>query len=203
MEPQFFRPGSLARFGAFGDILQDGYCRGREGGLLELRRTGPFVPPISFPGMYPAVIVVTDEFRRRIEESPLELHEFRPVVKNHIATLRWEQWNQSADEPEEYPPTDEIESYIEARPHDPATAEAMGPLWEIVLRNGAMVDTHSIRKAWDYDVRVHIDTWTGRHVFYGHEPPGRGPWLLVDRLAYDWLTDQVGEWLEFRPCLQR
>lgn len=74
-------------WGDYGDMLTHGMA-GRAGdGVLELERTGPFIPPISQPGM--PGIVVTDEFRIRVEESSLTGIAFQPVRKTRIVNVPW------------------------------------------------------------------------------------------------------------------
>jgi len=70
-------------WGDYGDILISGMWVG-DG---ELQRTGPFVPPISFPCT--GDIVVTNESRRLLESSGLIGFLFRPVTKEHIVRLEW------------------------------------------------------------------------------------------------------------------
>lgn len=52
-------------WGDYGAILVSGMTAhlGREDGLLQLERTGPFVPPLFMPGV--GDIVVTEQFKAR------------------------------------------------------------------------------------------------------------------------------------------
>jgi hypothetical protein len=54
-------------------------------GLLQLERTGPFVPPVTLTGLED--LLVTDAFRSRLEHSPLAGTGFRPVQKTRIVRL--------------------------------------------------------------------------------------------------------------------
>ena len=95
-------------WGDYGDILVHGMADAQEraaDGALELERTGPFVPPITFPGI-PAV-VVSDPFRRQLEPSGLTGFTFRAVHKTRIVRLEWHSWDQQALEPLEFPESGE------------------------------------------------------------------------------------------------
>ena len=71
-------------WGDYGCILLSGMTSHleRQNGLLQLERTGPFVPPISLPGI--ADIVVTNDFKHLLEGSGLTGFTFQPVIKKHI-----------------------------------------------------------------------------------------------------------------------
>lgn len=128
--------GTRAPWGDYGRILLSGMTAHQERtpeGLLRLERTGPFVPPVSMPGL--GDLLVTDAFRARLEESPLAGLGFRPVEKTRIVRLEWEHWDQDDFEPEEYPDSGEPEDYILSRPHDP----------ELAARIGACVGGRAIR----------------------------------------------------------
>jgi hypothetical protein len=80
-----------APWGDQGDILVHGMSLrlGRREGSIQLERTGPFVPPISLPGMHD--VIVSDPVRRALASSLPRLV-FRPVVKARIVRLEWERW---------------------------------------------------------------------------------------------------------------
>ncbi|MEX0718087.1 MAG: hypothetical protein WD066_15955 [Planctomycetaceae bacterium] len=90
-------------WGDYYDMLLHGMSGhlGREGGLIQLERTGPFIPPVSLPGV--GDLVVTDAFRKTLERSALAGLRFQPVIKKSIARLDWHTWDPEADEPAEYP----------------------------------------------------------------------------------------------------
>ncbi len=103
--------------------------------MLEVERTGPFVPPID-PLWLGDIPVVTDSFRRSIEESGLEGACFREVRKAKIVLVDWRGWDRDAEQPEELPPQGKPEDYILAPEHDPALAAQIGPLWEVYAEKG-------------------------------------------------------------------
>jgi hypothetical protein len=120
-------------WGDYGDILLSGMTTHQprtQDGLLQLERTGPFVPPITLPGCEDPV--VTDAFRARLEHSPLAGLGFRPVRKARIVRLEWERWDQASSDPAHYPAGGEPEAYIPGRPHDSGLAAQIGQLWEVV-----------------------------------------------------------------------
>lgn len=102
-----------------------------ENGRLPLLRVGPFVPPIAVAGV--SDVVVTDDFRQRLAKSGLRGFEFTEVWKKRIVKLDWRSWDLDADEPARYPAGGEPENYILGRRHDPATADAIGAIWEMVI----------------------------------------------------------------------
>jgi hypothetical protein len=191
-------------WGDYGAILIRGMTAHlpRKDDRLQLERTGPFIPPITFPGV--GDVLVTDEFRNQLAESQLGAFEFRPVVKARIVNYQWEKWNRSAEEPVEYPESGEPENYILSRPHSPRIADAIGNVWEVVVEDGAIVDTDSRRAAWDYDIRVDASTWSGDHLFRGRRPPAkRGGWVIVTETGKEWLEQRAGDWVHFEACLVR
>jgi len=120
-------------WGDYDDILLSGMTSHLErlDGLLQLERTGPFIPPISFPGI--GDIVIRDDFKKSLENSGLTGLAFQPVIKRHIVFLEWEKWDRTADEPAEYPSTGEPEDYILEKPHSPELAQQIGEMWELCL----------------------------------------------------------------------
>jgi len=119
-------------WGDYGDVLWHGMSAhlGRRFGRLRLERTGPLVPPISFPA--PWNIVVTDLMKRDLISENLSGISFRPVIKARIVKLEWEAWDIGADEPQFYPEEGEPEGYILDRPHDRRLAKSIGPMWELL-----------------------------------------------------------------------
>jgi len=126
----------LTSWGDYNDILQHGMISpaGRTGGLLNLERTGPYIPPITFPGI--GNVVVSAAGRKLLEESGLRGFGFRPVRKARIVELRWQDWDLTAHEPRMVPKSGEPEDYILELPPDGRAAEEMGDVWEL-LANGA------------------------------------------------------------------
>ncbi len=59
----------------------------------SLDRSGPFVPPISFPAFSDAVIVTRDT-RMRLEASGMSgVGEFSPVQLRKVVLIDWQKWD--------------------------------------------------------------------------------------------------------------
>ena len=128
-------------WGDYGNILVHGMTRhlGKSESLLQLERTAPFIPPVSMPGIHD--VVVTDDVRNKLIHVIPSLF-FAPIKKARIVRLEWEQWNRSAPEPLEYPESGAPEDYILEREHDPALAEHLGPLWQLVPKINPNIQTN-------------------------------------------------------------
>ncbi len=77
---------------------------------MQLKRSGPYIPPITFPGL--RGFVLTSDAKLKLESSGLSGYTFKPVDKKLIVELRWEDWDLNASEPASYPDTGEPEDYI-------------------------------------------------------------------------------------------
>ena len=126
-------------WGDYSDILIRGMSAHseRKDGLIQLERTGPYIPPITLPGL--GDIVVTDPFRKQLESSGLSGFSFQAVIKKHIVRLEWHIWDRSTKEPPEYPEGGEPEGYILDRPHSPEASQQLGDLWEVCLSEAAKI----------------------------------------------------------------
>ncbi len=188
-------------WGDYGTILVHGMSahlgRGETDGLIRLERTGPFVPPVTFPGI--SDVVVTDDLRRAIERSDLRGVAFAPVVLEQVVELRWESWDLSAKHPEEYPEGGEPEGYILDRANCPSTAAAIGPLWELVLGTGAELVRADVGPGrWDYEFRYVSGSLGDRDLFRVEE--NRQVYASVR--ARDWLLANVSDWVTITPVPQ-
>ena len=175
----------------YGDILFQGMTDHlpRRGGLLQLERTGPFMPPITFPGR--GSIVVTDAAKRQLMSSGLIGFAFQPVLKARIVAYDdWRGWDRTRDEPNEYPASGEPENYILLRPHDETVATAVGDVWEIVVRQTACIIRGST------SVRLVVDSWNGDDLF------GADGVLTTyaSRRARDWLCATFGAYVSLVPA---
>lgn len=198
----FYQVKSRQLWGDYGRILINGMGGrlSRSDDRIQLERTGPFMPPVTFP-RDPA-LVVTDAFRKRLAKSGLAKPEFVKVIKARIVDLQWQRWDLKAEDPPAVPETGEPEDYILGRPHSQKLAEEMGDVWEVVLRDGAIVDTEIERGPADYDVRVHVETWNGDDLFWGRLPnarPRSNRWVVVTERGKQWLEENAGEWVRFKP----
>ncbi len=207
---RFYHVKGMQVWGDYGDVLVNGFVRNnldrRASDSLKLTRAGPFMPPITFPGALVPVVVVSDRFRQEMSKSGFGQWQFRPVLKDHIVELHWEQWNRSSSPPT-YPEGGEPEDYLSA-PHSPKAADALGELWELVLRTGATIDANvqfspsgQLPLA-QLQIRVHQSTWNGDQIFLGVEPNAAptGVWILVSETGKKWLEEHAKEWVSFEEC---
>lgn len=154
--------------GGWGDyayILQHGMAchSARTGGLLGLERTGPYIPPITFPGI--GEIVLTSPARELLESSGLTGFGFQPVIKVLTVELGWEKWDLNAEEPAFYPDSGEPEDYILEQFNNQAAADALGELWELVVPDTAMILRSKQPLAVDESLSLKLSTWDGSDIF--------------------------------------
>jgi hypothetical protein len=165
----------------------------RVDGKLALERTGPYIPPITLPGI--GDIVLTSEARRLLETSGLTGFTFVPVEKMLIVELPWETWDLSAEEPAQFPESGEPEDYILGKPHSPTAAAALGDLWEIaVARSVTILHPKTIIDSYK-ELRIDLSTWNGDDLI---RSDGYGSILFSER-ACDWLSERWGEYVQFDP----
>lgn len=123
----------MPEWGDYGDILQHGMTAHlpRTGERLALERTGPYIPPVTLPGI--GDVVLTDAARLLLESSRLTGYTLRAVEKVLIVDLPWETWDLGTPEPPIFPDSGEPEDYILGQLHSSEAASALGDLWEIVV----------------------------------------------------------------------
>ena len=167
----------------------------RREGLIQLERTGPFIPPVSFPALD---VIVSDEFRSSLSASGLSGCEFRPVIKARIVLSNWHTWDKAAKEPAEFPPRREPENYILGRRHSPAVAAQLGDLWELLLTEGARIQRDDPEEALD-DVMLLADSWRGDDLFRAE---GVGLVFATEK-ARDWLAANGNGYVDFQPAMAR
>jgi len=119
------RPVTKPDWGDYGHILQHGMTAhlSRADNLLQLERTGPYIPPITFPGI--GDVVLSSHAKQLLESSGLTGFGFRPVKKVLIVELHWDKWDWTADEPEQFPDSGEPEDYILGQQHNPSASAAL------------------------------------------------------------------------------
>ena len=177
-----------APWGDYGSILLHGMSMhlARQDGLIQLERTGPFMPPITFPS---GENVVKAWLRERLLSSGLTGFSFAPVIKRHIARLDWHLWDRAAEEPQEHPESGEPEDYILSRPHSEQASRMIADVFELVPQEVATIDRTS-------GFRIVPDSWGSADIFFG-----RGARVtFVSDHAREWLTSTVGEHVAFKPA---
>jgi hypothetical protein len=198
MPPQIFKidERSIIKggWGDYGHILQHGMTSDltRVEGRLALERTGPFIPPITLPGI--GEVVLTSSARKLLESSGLTGFSFKPVQKVLTVELHWENWDLTAEEPPHFPDSGEPEDYILGQPDSPSASAALGDLWEVfvpatatILRPKAAVDSYK-------ELRLDLSTWNGADLF---RSDGYDSILLSER-ARDWFSEHWGEYVDFQ-----
>jgi hypothetical protein len=183
-------------WGDYGDILQHGMSMhlSRKDGKISLERTGPYIPPITFP----MEIVLTSEARRLLESSGLSGFSFQPVEKAHIVELRWETWDLNLDDPPVFPESGEPEDYILAEPHSERASEALGELWELVAStNGKIANTRSLSGRSRMRPYTTFDSseWDGADLFNREGTLS----ILCSERARDWISEHWGAFAQFDP----
>ena len=192
--PSFFEldaPRQLDRWGDYGSILRNGLFHTKE---QRLDRTGPFVPPISFPAFSGAVIV-TSTARQKLEASGMSgLGEFRPVLLGKVVLIDWQKWDKSRQlERDQLPFNSEPEEFILHNPHDAATASKIEPLWtwhplrigkvsrvKGVMRLEGIIDMHDVFRLCDDGWKSIIVSENGMRCV----SEILGDWVAFERIEY-------------------
>jgi hypothetical protein len=197
MPPAFFKisersiiPGD---WGDYGDILQHGMGAhsARRDGRMQLERTGPYIPPVTFPGL--KGFVLTSAARLLLESSRLTGCTFRPVDKKLIVELHWEEWNLNAPEPASYPETGEPEDYILGQPHSSEAAKQLGDLWEVVIPPTVNVLQSRSIVEFSKELTISSATWNGADIFAS----GDVGYTFFTERAQNWFSGNFGEYVVF------
>jgi hypothetical protein len=175
-----------APWGDYGSILRNGWAETIEDGGREeilVTRTGPFVPPISFPLGH---IVVTDGFRAEISQAPFSGLSFEPVRYGAVIRLDWESWDPRAPEPAYYPDSGEPEDYLLEGDQDAGLSGSMPRLWRWNVASTAGLQaqgSNTFRRV------LHPGLDVARE-FQIH-------WIS-ERMKV-WLSEHAGQWVNFVP----
>jgi hypothetical protein len=181
-------------WGDYGHILQHGMSthRSRIDGDLALERTGPYIPPITFPGI--GEIVLNSSAKQLLETSTLSGFTFRPVQKVLVVELHWHNWDLNAEEPAFYAESGEPEDYILGQRDSEIARAGLGDLWELcvpitatVLRDKEIVSSYE-------ELRLDLTTWNGKDLI---RSDGYGSMLFSER-ARDWFSTHWPEYIEFQ-----
>lgn len=181
-------------WGDYGDILQQGMGEHseRENGRMQLERTGPFIPPITFPAM--RGFVLTAEAKSMLESSGLSGgFSFILVDKKLIAELHWEEWDLHAPEPAIYPETGEPEDYILGQPHNTRAAAELGELWEVFVPRTVAVLRDIETEGSITELAIDASTWNGEDIF-ASEDVG---YVFFTAKAQNWFFGHFGEYVDF------
>ena len=188
--PKFYIVDQKAPWGDCGMVLT---CRGEDLGAftdnipVKIRRTGPFMPPITFPYR----CVVSDSFKELLHQRFAYL-EFAEAVKKHIVELHWDKWDRSG-ELQQYPNGAEPESYLRGR-HSVRASKQLGKIWCVQFPIGA--------KTWispSRDFVIDPATWSGTDFFQTVQNDYTAH--LVTEVGREFLEQHAGEWVSFRDAL--
>jgi hypothetical protein len=178
----------ITPWGDYGHILQNGMAVRGSSGLLALRRTGPYIPPITFPGL--GDVILTSQARKQLETSGLSGFEFREIEKALTSELHWESWDLTTDDPPYFPDSGEPEDYIFGQPNVPAASVALGELWEIVVPNTAKTirsqNSHSLPC-------IELSSWNGADLFRSSGYLA----ILFTEKGRKWFEEAWGKYVEF------
>jgi hypothetical protein len=187
-----------APWGDYGDILVHGLTSSEiHNGIL---RTGPFVPPVTFPDS--GFIVVTDTVRSQLESSGLTGFSFVPAIKRVIVPIDWHEWDLLSEEPPFYPEEGEPEAYICVEEHSPALAQSMPDLWRLVTAPGATESYvyNGIHYGANNQVFIRAGSWQGADFFCPDNTPYHKDRHYVSARARQWLLNHFPAWLAFEPA---
>jgi hypothetical protein len=184
-------------WGDYGSILMHGmtaHLPRDSNGSLQLERTGPHIPPISFP----FAIIFTDAAMNKLEGSGLSGFSFKAVKLARIVRLDWHLWDINAKEPKHYPSADgEPEGYILDRKDSTELALKMGPLWELILQPGATeVRIRNEMHSWKDDIFIESGSLKGLDFFRADTTR----YCYASERAKEWMEKQFGEYVSFEPC---
>jgi hypothetical protein len=132
--------------GDYGRIVTHGMSahRSRVGGRIQLERVGPDIAPVTLPGI--GDVIVTSDMRAQIAAQEWVGVGFAPVDKVHVSRLEWSGWDATAEYPGTLPKSGEPEDVVLELPHDPAAADALGDLWELVLERAGRCSRKTVSR---------------------------------------------------------
>lgn len=183
----------LDHWGDYGDVLCNGLALSdKREDQFRLGRTGPFVPPISFP-LASRSVVVTDSIKNWLEASRLRgIGEFRRVILDKVVFIPWENWDRQKRIPgDRLPFNGEPEEYILHNAHSEEAASDVGVLWTWHPEQvGSVIQSDGSRRldglsSSEYEVFRLLDEW----------------WVsvFVDQSGKSTLEDIFGDWVSFKP----
>jgi hypothetical protein len=182
------------KWGDYGHILHHGMAYHLPGaeGLLAVERTGPFVPPITIPGL--GDVVLTSSARKLLESSGLTGFSFRPVKKVLTVELHWENWDLEAEDPPHFPDSGEPEDYILGQPNSPSASAALAELWEVIVpATASILRPKSVADSYK-ELLLDLSTWNGADLFRSDDYAS----ILFSERGRSWFSEHWGEYDEFQ-----
>lgn len=137
-------------WGSYGEMLWQGiYCYDKDTDSHMVFRTGAFCPSIyrsQYDRDYP-VLVVKEEVLQHIVGLNLTGFVFKPISKEKIVKLDWENWDLQAPEPLVYPSGGmDAEEYITRRKHNENVAEQIGNLYALIPQKDGLLCSEQERR---------------------------------------------------------
>ena len=158
---------------------------------MALERTGPFILPITLPGI--GDVVLTSAAKELLAASGLSGFDFRPVREILTVEQRWDNWNLNATEPEQFPESGEPEDYILGQPDSPSASAALGELWELFVPNTATVlRPQQIVQSYE-ELKLDLSTWDGSDLIRSSAYDS----ILFTERAKTWFLERWGKYVEF------
>jgi hypothetical protein len=139
-------------------------------------------------------MVVTDQFRKELEASPLKGLTFHPVTKHRVVEFHWEDWDRNEHYGKLPPEVDEPEDLVHELSHSEEASRALGQLWEARAKPLVVVQVMHERGPGDYDYRVVTSPRAVRGMdFFFHQESGPDAGLRQDQGVVGGTCAGVGE----------
>jgi len=182
----------ISPWGSMGNILIHGFLWDEHfPDVYELVRTGPFVPPISFPSGYCAITDAVKEELKTMGFSGVELSEL-PLGK--VVESDWHLRDRTQDFDYSLVSDDdeisESEDLILVPEHCPDMAKGMPKMW--LLRG---VQVHFEWESYSDDLKTL--SWTQSELNGWDFCSPSDSIVFVSQRAKAWLQDRYGTWVEF------
>ena len=183
----------LFPWGGMGDVLIHGFLWNEHiPDVYELVRTGPFVPPISFPSR---TCVITDTVKNDLQATGFLGLELSELSLGKVVESDWHLRDRTQEFDYSMVPDDdaisEPEDLILVPEHRPDLAKGMPKMWKL---RGVQVHFE-----WEtYTDNLQSLSWTKSELNGWDFCSPSGALLFVSRQAKEWLQGRYGEWLEFR-----
>jgi hypothetical protein len=175
-------------------VIQGMSLRRSDVGVFRLARTGPFVPPITFPG--PGDVILTEAIRRQVDEQGWHGLAFEPVELARVVELAWHLWDPSEDPPENIR-CEPNQLLLEGRPHAPELVQEIGRLWRLNPTFwGTSVAKEVARRPVRYETFLIADAGLKMpDVFQTQEKTAH---IFVSERVAEWCNKHLGEWVELQ-----
>ena len=186
---RFFRIGRNPFWGDFGGILQNGFVIESEPTYL-ISRTGPFVPPVSFPI---GAMVLSDSYRHVFTSSQLFACNIQPVRYMKIVDLRWETWDLNGPLPSRF--TSGPEDVILKGNHSRDCLRLTEKSWSVVDIPRTCTSTSTLDDdGWKFTLDA--SDWNGSHLFRSNNQN----FIFVSDVGRNFFQQNSEQWMDFSEC---